>query len=192
MLVLRFYFRWKSLIANLSRIVRVQEASEHNADRVVDSDILITLIIREKSRGCSSRESDRVFCRIKRRRVSSDLNFRKQQIHRIRPLIERDFAQKRRRYRELEKRKKKEREGRRERSKRTIDASSSCRSSRNVEYVEKYQLTEGNLAYFDGSLKSHAKFQSDVYKSWALSLPPSPPPLSHLDSTLRDSAISRT
>lgn len=112
MLVLRFYFRWKSLIANLSRIVRVQEASEHNADRVVDSDILITLIIREKSRGCSSRESDRVFCWIKRRRVSSDLNFRKQQIHRIRPLIERGFAQKRRRYRELEKRKKKsERDG---------------------------------------------------------------------------------
>lgn len=38
---------------------------------------------------------------------------------------------------------------------------------------KKYQLTEGNLAYFGGSLKSHAKFQSDVYKSRALSLPPS-------------------
>lgn len=37
---------------------------------------------------------------------------------------------------------------------------------------KKYQLTEGNLAYFGGSLKSHAKFQSDVYKSRALSLPP--------------------
>ncbi|KAM0728033.1 hypothetical protein ACS0PU_005502 [Formica fusca] len=37
---------------------------------------------------------------------------------------------------------------------------------------QKYQLTESNLAYLGGSLKSHAKFQSDVYKSRALSLLP--------------------